>query len=71
MFNDNDRKGLFGLPVMQRSIGSVYEPEREDWANYALASLAHAYDMYLFVDKSTALSQISREYLNRPRRKAT
>ncbi|MFJ6673825.1 erythromycin esterase family protein [Actinosynnema sp. NPDC091369] len=55
VFPRDDRPDLLTDVLPHRAIGVVYHPERERWGNYVSTVLGERYDVFVWVDRSTAL----------------
>lgn len=62
LYVDLQGKGTRQGPLSQvrghRAIGVVYNPAFEQFGNYVPTSLAHRYDAFIFIDKTTALEPL-------------
>ncbi len=46
---------------LQRAIGVVYDPRREAYGNYVPTKLSERYDVYIYLDKTSALRPLTRQ----------
>jgi erythromycin esterase-like protein len=56
-----ERPGWLTERLAHRAIGVVYSPQRERWGNYVPTVLGERYDVFLYVDQTSALQPLHLE----------
>jgi erythromycin esterase-like protein len=59
IFDELKDKQLLGHAIGHRAIGVVYDPGRDEYANYVPSLMAARYDAFMYIDKTKALHAVS------------